>query len=139
MSNFSQRYSIQLRIKTCRKLNDQTLVIVTISVTRTFFLKNTDVGPKKHEKNEPKSPKKRGKNGFLYLNFWYFDPPLFFIAFLCINIFQIIQKIGKIFRKKIRKKDFLFKKDFFWRCFGLTFWVKNLCIFWQKCLFFEQK
>ena len=66
------------------------------SVDRDYFLKNTDIWLKRNEKNEQKTPKKRGKNGFSSSNFSNFDPPTFFIAFLCINIFQV-EKIGNIF------------------------------------------
>ena len=66
------------------------------SVIKCFFLKNTIAEPKKHEKHEQKSPKTREKHEFLAKISKNLTPLTFFIAFLCINIFQN-SKIGNIF------------------------------------------
>ena len=52
--------------------------LLLFSVARKFFLKHTDILPKRNEKNEKKTPKKRLKNGFSGSNFSNFDPPNFF-------------------------------------------------------------
>ena len=70
------------------------------SVIRTFFLKNTDVGPKKHEKHQKKSQKTREKHEFFAKISKNLTHPTFFIAFLCINIFKV-EKIGNFFQKNV--------------------------------------
>ena len=70
------------------------------SVIRNFFLKNTDVGPKKHEKHQKKSQKTREKHEFFAKISKNLTHPTFFIAFLCINIFNV-EKIGKFFQKNV--------------------------------------
>ena len=83
----------------------------TASVIKCFFLKNTIAEPKKHEKHEQKSPKTREKHEFLAKISKNLTPLTFFIAFLCINIFQN-SKIGNIFKKKFK---YIFKKNFWQR------------------------
>ena len=73
-----------------------------LSVIKFFFLKNTIAEPKKHEKHEQKSPKTREKHEFLAKISKNLTPLTFFIAFLCINIFQN-SKIGNIWKKNLKK------------------------------------
>ena len=80
------------------------------SVIRIFFLKNTDVGPKKHEKHQKKSQKTREKHEFFAKISKNLTHPTFFIAFLCINIFKV-EKIGNFFQKNVQEIIFLEK---FW-------------------------
>ena len=83
------------------------------SVARTFFLEIPNFGPKNHEKNEQKCSKKRKKHEFSANISRKMALPTLFIAFLCINFFKKLQKIGNIFQKKIVTENFSFGGVFF--------------------------
>ena len=92
--------SLSINIQAKSKIKMVNSRSVTVSVTRTFFLKNTDVGPKKHEKHQKKSQKTREKHEFFAKISKNLTHPTFFIAFLCINIFKV-EKIGNFFQKNV--------------------------------------
>ena len=82
------------------------------SVARTFFLENTNVRPKKHEKHETKSPKTQEKHEYFTKISENLTLPYFFIAFLCMNIFQNSRISHKnLISYKLLKK-FVWKKIF---------------------------
>ena len=79
------------------------------SVARNFFLKNTDVEPKKHKKHEEKSLKTREKHKFSAKFSRKMTLPTLFIAFSCINFFEV-EKIDNIFSKNCDRNFFFFLK-----------------------------
>ena len=67
------------------------------SVPKSFFFKIPRIQPKTHENHEQKSSKSQKNHGVSAEFPYKLTPLVVFIAFLCINIFQKIKKLEKIF------------------------------------------
>ena len=80
-----------------------------------FFLKITDVGPKKNEKNGPKSPKKREKNEFSTINCTNFDPPYYFYCIFMHEYFSKLKRLSFFCKNFFSKVSCLLEKKRIWK------------------------
>ena len=104
------------------------------SVARTFIIKIPNFGPKNHEKNEPKSPKKRRKNEFLHPKIRYLDPPFSFYCIFMYKHFLEIKKIVKKNFKKSLKERFSFEKRYILKIFKTDIYSNNFCVYFADIL-----